>query len=357
MQRRQYLRWGLGLAGGFLSGQLGAHNSDFHTHVSESFNPEKLIWRERVLLGFGTTLWLKVAHDNVDQLETALSAAVGVIRQVERQMSLFDPDSALSRLNRTGSLQNPDVRLVAVLNLSEQVSHRSGGAFDITMQPLWQVWAKSAAENRLPAPSDVRRAQHFVHWRAVETTASQIRLNQRGMALSLNGIAQGYASDLVRATLQAYGIRHALIDTGETSLLGEGPDATAWRFEIESAAIAPLRATSRGERLIGKGGDEPLTSKPSLLISDGRAIATSSDAHTVFSADHRHHHILNPATGYSPSHWSSVTVIAGSCVMADALTKVFFMLPPQRVRSAAQFWGVDVVLQNKKGQWMSTQQG
>jgi thiamine biosynthesis lipoprotein ApbE len=43
--------------------------------------------------------------------------------------------------------------------------------------------------------------------------------------------------------------------------------------------------------------------------------------------------------------------------MADALTKVFFMLPPQRVRSAAQFWGVDVVLQNKKGQWMSTQEG
>ncbi len=357
MQRRQCLRWGLGLAGGFLSGQLGATNADFHAHAVESFNPEKLIWRERVFLGFGTTLWLKAAHENADQLEAALAAAVSVIRRVEGQMSLFDPDSALSRLNRTGSLQNPDARLVAVLNLSEQVSHRSGGAFDITMQPLWQVWAKAAAEHRVPALSEVRRARQLVHWHAVETTASQIRLNQRGMALSLNGIAQGYASDLVRATLQAHGIRHALIDTGETSLLGVGPDATPWRFEIESAAIVPRRTVSRNESLSGRGGDEWFTTAPTLLISNGRAIATSSDAHTVFSSDHRHHHILNPATGYSPSHWSSVTVIAGSCVMADALTKVFFMLPPPKVRSAARFWGVDVVLQNKKGQWMSTQEG
>ena len=354
MQRRQYLRWGLGLAGSFLSGQLGAQNAEFHADSFASFNPEKLVWRERVLLGFGTTLWLKAAHENADQLEAALAEAVDVIRQVECQMSLFDPDSALSRLNRTGSLQQPEAQLVRVLNVSAQVSHRSGGAFDITMQPLWQVWARAAAEHRLPALSDVQRARHLVHWRAVETMASEIRLNQRGMALSLNGIAQGYASDLVRASLQTHDIQHALIDTGETSLLGAGPDATPWRFEIESAAIVNRRNASRVERLSGKGGNESLTSKPMLLISDGRAIATSSDAHTVFSPDHRHHHILNPATGYSPSHWSSVTVIAESCVMADALTKVFFMLPPQQVRPAARFWGVDVVLQKKNGQWIST---
>ena len=356
MQRRQYLRWGLGLAGGFLSGQLGAHHAEFDGDSFASIQPEKLIWRERVLLGFGTTLWLKAGHENTDQLEAALAAAVSVIRQVEQQMSLFDPDSALSRLNRTGSLQQPDAHLVSVLKLAAQVSHRSGGAFDITMQPLWDVWSKAASEERLPNLRDVQRAQHLVHWRAVETTASQIRLNQRGMAVSLNGIAQGYASDLVRTTLQAYGIRHALIDAGETSLLGEGPDAKPWRFEIESAAITPQRRITRGERLAGNGGDKMLPSKPTLLISDGRAMATSSDAHTVFSQDHRHHHILNPATGYSPLHWSSVTVIAEKCVMADALTKVFFMLPPQRIRSAAQFWGVDVVLQNKKGQWISTQE-
>ena len=356
MQRRQCLRWGLGLAGSMLSGQVGAQATDGHADVHTVLQPEKLIWRERVLVGFGTSLWIKAAHDNADQLEAALTAAVTAIRQVERQMSLFDPDSALSRLNRTGTLHQPDAPLLAVLNLSSQISQRSGGAFDISMQPLWQVWSQAAAESRLPLRRDVERAQRRVNWRAVETTASQVRINQRGMGLSLNGIAQGYASDLARATLQAHDIRHALIDAGETALLGEGPDAKPWRFEIESAALAAqtMRSNANGSADTEKDG---LRQSPSIVISDGRAMATSSDAHTAFSPDHIHHHILNPVTGYSPRHWSSVTVIADSCVMADALTKVFFMLLPRQIRSAARFWNVDVVLQNKKGQWTSTLAG
>ena len=90
------------------------------------------------------------------------------------------------------------------------------------------------------------------------------------------------------------------------------------------------------------------------LVADGRAVATSSDAHTVFSADHRHHHIMDPHTGYSPTHWSSVSVLAPSCTLADALTKVFFTLPREQVQPVAQRWKVDVVLQDKAGHWTST---
>lgn len=339
MQRRQYLRWSLGMAGGLISGQLMAQTPG-PTDLN-SLGP--LIWRERLLVGFGTSLWIKAGHHNPDQLEAALTAAVQVIRSVENQMSLFDPDSALSRLNRTGILHQPDAPLRAVLNFSAQVSQRSGGAFDVSMQPLWRVWSEAAKAGSLPPHRLLQRAQRRVNWRAVEVTASQVRLNQPGMQLSLNGIAQGYASDLVRTSLQAHGIRHALIDTGETSLLGDGPDARPWAFDIESAAVAARTAG--------------LQNTPPVLISDGRAMATSSDAHTVFSPDHRHHHILNPTSGYSPQHWSSVTVIADRCVMADALTKVFFMLSPARVRAAARYWGVDVVMQDKKGQWLSTRPG
>lgn len=336
MQRRQYLRWSLGLAGGLLSGHWSAQAQE--SGVARL--TEKLIWRERLLVGFGTSLWLKAAHHNADQLEAALTAAVRAIRSVESQMSLFDPDSALSRLNRTGFLIQPDRSLRAVLNLSTQVAQQSGGTFDVSMQPLWQVWSDSMAAGTLPSKQAVQRAQRRVNWRAVEVGASQVRLNQPGMQLSLNGIAQGYASDLVRTILQSHGIQHALIDTGEISLLGEGPDAKPWAFDIESAAM-PSKTV-------------PSFDRPPVLISDGRAMATSSDAHTAFSADHRHHHILNPKSGYSPQYWSSVTVIADRCVLADALTKVFFMLPPSRVRQAARYWHVDVVLQDKAGQWLTT---
>ncbi len=324
--RRQFMRVALGLCAAGLSPQLLA---------AQSPDNAPLVWRQRAMLGFGTTLWLKAAHANADLLESALDEAVATIRQVEKQMSLFDPHSALSRLNARGQLRQPDSDLLAVLALAGDVSDRSAGAFDVSMQPLWRLWSTASAQGALPSARAIAHARKRVNWRAVEVSPAMIRLNQPGMALSLNGIAQGHASDKVKALLQARGIAHALIDTGETSLLGQAPDGSNWTFGIESAARAS-------------------TEVPPLLTGDGRAMATSSDAHTVFSADHLHHHIMDPRTGYSPTHWSSVTVLADRCALADALTKVFFMLPPESVRATARHWRVDVVLQDKAGRWTST---
>lgn len=321
--RRQFMRVGLGLFAAGLTPPLLAAQS-----------PDKapLVWRQRAMLGFGTSLWLKAAHPNAELLESALDEAVATIRQIEKQMSLFDPHSALSRLNARGQLSDPDPDLLGVLALARQVSARSDGSFDVSMQPLWRLWSRASEEGALPSPRAIARARSHVNWRAIEAKPALLRLNQPGMALSLNGIAQGHASDRVKALLQARGIRHALIDTGETSLLGEGPQGHPWRFGIESTAEASPEL-------------------PPVLVCDGRAMASSSDAHTAFSADHRHHHIMDPHSGYSPVYWSSVTVLAKRCALADALTKVFFMLPPEKIHAAARQWDVDVILQDKAGEW------
>lgn len=321
LQRRQCLRLAIGLAGAGVA--------------LPAFAGETLAWRQRALLGFGTTLWLKAAHADAGRVEQALDQAVAEIRRIERLMSLFDPHSALSQLNARGQLRWPAPELLQVLLLAQRVAAGSGGAFDPSMQPLWQLWSQAAAQGALPSPDAVERVRRRVDWRAIDASPALIRLNRPGMSLSLNGIAQGYASDRVKAVLQAHGIRHALIDTGETALLGRSPAGRAWTFAIEDAAGNALGA-------------------PPVLVNDGRAVATSSDAHTCFSADHRHHHIMDPHTGYSPTHWASVTVLAASCTLADALTKVFFMLPPARIRAEARRWGVDVVLQDKAGHWTST---
>jgi thiamine biosynthesis lipoprotein len=170
-----------------------------------------------------------------------------------------------------------------------------------------------------------------VNWQAVEVTSDAVRLNLKGMGVSLNGIAQGYAADAVKAVLQAHGIQHAQIDAGETALLGQAPGGQPWTLAVES-----------------------VNKSAPVLQMDGRAIATSSDAHTAFSPDHLHHHILNPHTGYSPTHWASVSVLAPSCVLADALTKVFFMQSPQQMQVTAKAWGVDVLAQRKSGEWVAT---
>ncbi|MFM7657301.1 MAG: FAD:protein FMN transferase [Burkholderiaceae bacterium] len=338
MKRRQCLVWGWGLFTVGLSNSLLANA----WAADRAASAGKLVWRERALLGFGTSLWIKAAHENADQLESALNAAVKSIRHIERQMSLFDPDSVISQLNRQRKLNHADRDLISVLNLSQQIARGSGGSFDISMQPLWQVWSRATEAHQLPSPKQVQAAQRLVNWRAIELSASTVRLNTPGMALSLNGVAQGYAADVARKALQQQGIRHAMIDTGETGFLGQAPNGKDWRVRIEDAIAQPGQP------------DQVRASRGPLLRSDGRAMATSSDAHTVFTEDRRYHHILDPRTGYSPQHWSSVTVLAPSCAKADALTKVFFMLPPSRIQAECERWGVDVVLQDKAGQWRSS---
>ncbi len=322
MQRRQLLQLGMGLG-------LG-HGLGVHAAAHES-----LIWQERSLVGFGTTLWIKAAHTDAGRLKQTLDASVQAIRSVEKQMSLFDPDSAVSRLNRLGELRQPDVELVSVLSLAQHVSLRSAGAFDVTMQPLWGLWSLHSQTQTVPSAKALLQTRSLVNWRALTVSPEVVRLNVKGMGVSLNGIAQGYAADKVRAVLQSHGVQHALIDTGETTVLGQSSKAEDWRFAVEPSAAS--------------------TVTPPLISPHGWALATSSDSHTVFSADHVHHHILNPLTGDSPSHWASVSIIAPSCALADALTKVFFMCPPQGVERLAKAWGVDVVLQDKRGEWFSYQ--
>ena len=321
MPRRQLLQVGMGLCATALAGQGHA---------------AALIWRERAMLGFGTTLWMRAGHTNASQLDAALDAAVQALRAIEGEMSLFNPDSAVSRLNATGVLQKPSMHMRSVLAWSELVARRSGGSFDISMQPLWQVWAEVQGPQAAPSSPAIQRAKRLVNWRAVEVSADSVRLNTQGMGISLNGIAQGYAADVVREVLQSHGIAHAQIDAGETTLLGQAPGGQPWTLGVEDVALAKH------------------PHKAPVLRMDGRAVATSSDAHTVFSADHLNHHILNPHTGYSPTHWSSVTVLAPCCVLADALTKVFFMQPPLQMLATAKAWGVDVLAQRKNGEWVAT---
>ena len=318
MKRRQILQLGMGLG-------LGVNAAA----------RESLVWQERSLLGFGTTLWIKAAHTDAGSLQQALNESVKAIRSVEKQMSLFDPDSAVSRLNRLGELRRPDPELLSVLILAQHVSQRSAGAFDVTMQPLWNLWSLHSQSQTLPSSKALSQTRSLVNWQAMSVSPEVVRLNVKGMGVSLNGIAQGYAADKVRSVLQAHGVQHALIDTGETTLLGQSPKGDAWRFAVQPSVASPLT--------------------PPVIHSNGWALATSSDAHTVFSADHVHHHILNPHTGDSPTHWATVSVIAPSCAMADALTKVFFMCPTERVGRLAKAWGVGVVLQDKRGEWFSYQ--
>lgn len=314
--RRHVLQCGLGL------GALGA------TGAASS---QDLQWRQRAMLGFGTTLWLQAAHSDAARCEAALDASVRAIRRIEHELSLFNEDSALCRLNRQGHLHAAPPHLRQVLRTAQHIARASAGALDVSMQPLWTLWAQAAQHGGAPSAQALARGLQRVNWRAIEQRGHDILLNQAGMALSLNGLGQGHAADVVRDTLRRHDVRHALIDTGEVLPVGQAQGATPWTWRIASA--------------------RPDAPQGPRLAPSGWAMATSSGATTPFSDDHRDHHIIDPRVGRSPQHWASVTVLAPSATWADALTKVAFMTPAQHLRAMSKAWGVAVVAQDLAGRW------
>jgi thiamine biosynthesis lipoprotein len=291
-----------------------------------------LHWRERALIGFGTTLWLRAAHEDAGRVDRALDEAVRTLRHIEAQMSLFRTDSALVRLNRNGHLPDPDPDLLQVLHLARRVAERSQGAFDITVQPLWALWQRAHAEGRRPSPGELAAARARVDWRGVSATKAEVRLARPGMALTLNGVAQGHAAGRVREVLRRHGIAHALLDTGEWAPMGQSPQGGPWQL-----GLADPR---HGAHVLA------------TLQADGRALAVSSDAHLRFGtdpADDLEHHILDPRTGHSPRHLSTVAVLADSPALADALTKVMFMGTAEQALAQARAWRVGVIAVDKQG--------
>ncbi len=326
--RRQYLRLGMGLGAFAVYPSLSLAAAGSAVQDASA----RLSWHERSLTGFGTTLWLRAGDPSADKAEAALEHSVKLLRRIESQMSLFDEHSAISRLNRNGELHKPSRELLQVIALSSKIATASSGAFDITMQPLWELWARAQAESRLPARHELQAARQRVNWRALQASTDRILL-KKGMSLSMNGIAQGFAADALRTQMQAMGIQHAMLDTGETAVLGAAPGGSPWRFGIEDVYVKEAKPAQ------------------AATVPDGYALATSSDAHTTFTEDRLHHHILDPRTGDSPGWWSSVSVMAKSAALADGLTKVFFMLPPDQVAQVAKRWNVAVILQDKQGRW------
>ena len=280
--------------------------------ASQAISTNALQRVERTSWALGSHISITALHTDAAQAKAAVDAAFTEIELVESLMSIYREESQLSRLNRDGVLEDPHPYLLEVLRTANELSARTGGAFDITVQPLWNVYAQAQQQGELPSQSDIKAARRRIGWQRVELPpvqvlgGGQVRLRGNGTAITLNGIAQGFAADLVDETLRAHGIQHALIDTGEIGALGGKSDGDGWTIGIQHP----------------RHPDAYL----SLASLAGRCLATSGDYATTFSADFEHHHLLDPRTGRSPTELSSVSIAADSAMEADALSTAVFVL-------------------------------
>jgi FAD:protein FMN transferase len=167
------------------------------------------------------------------------------------------------------------------------------------VQPLWLATATGV---------DTAKARSLIGWDRVRLSTQEVRLDP-GQALTLNGIAQGWAADRIADLLRAAGFTDALVDMGEIAALGPGPEA-GW----------PVQIASPEGRTIGK------------TRLDNRALATSSPLGTLIG-DGRPH-ILGPQ-GQSPT-WQTVSVSAPSAAVADALSTAFCLMDRASINRALQ---------------------
>jgi len=340
MHRRRFLMMASGAGAAAALGSLGwpapsqaggpaADDGSGHLEPSQLGRAECSSW------ALGSRVSMIALHRREELAQAALKAALAEVRRVEEVLSLYWPDSPLCRLNRAGSIDQPDPYLLTVLRQARAVSQLTGGAFDVTVQPLWQAYAQAKELKRLPDAGQIASARGKVDWRKLEVRPERIRLLGDGMAVTLNGIAQGFAADRALAALRQHGVSGALVNTGEVGAMGHKDGAKTWTVGVQHPR--------HQDAYIG------------LAQLSGRCVATSGDYATTFSKDRRHHHIFDPSTGQSPVDFSSVTIVAASGIEADALSTAAFVLGPKRgfelVRSRP---GTEGMFVRKNGQILTT---
>lgn len=289
----------------------------------------------RTSWALGTQVQLTVFHNEAKAANRALDEAFAELSRVEAVMSLYRPDSEICRLNRTGRLDTPHPYMIKVLETANRVSKQTDGAFDITVQPLYQLYARYKEAGTLPGETDIAAVLKRIGWQRVELTENSVLLKGEGTEITLNGIAQGFAADAVGSVLTAHGIRHALIDTGEVNAVGGHAERENWTVGIK----------------------HPRQENGLLALAqlNGRCLATSGDYETRFGTGYESHHLLDPHTGHSPRELSSVSVAAPSALEADALSTAVFLTGLDRgMKLIESMPGADALFVTKSGRVVKT---
>ena len=240
-------------------------------------------------LGARTSITLRHPPENAKHI---FSAVQDELQRIEAQFSLYQPNSALSRLNRYGLLRAPSADFLSLCAEVSDVHALTAGRFDPTVQTIWDSLDSGDA---MPKTSNIG-------WQQVTYTRRAVKLGPR-QKLTFNGIAQGFATDKITALIRQFGLRDVLVNIGEYRASGR-----PFRLGIADP----------GEGLIG-----------TVQLTDA-AVATSSAAADQIAG---RSHLIDPG-GTNPPHWSTVSVVAKTAALADGASTAFALMSRNRIRDA-----------------------
>lgn len=292
--------------------------------------PRLAVWRGVAL---GADAQLQVHHPDPAEGRRLIDLALAEVARLEAVLSLYRPDSALVALNRAGRLDGPPLDLLRILAESAGFHRLTGGAFDVTVQPLWDLYAAHfadpAADPAGPPPPALAATLARVGQAGLRVGDDVIAFARPGMAATLNGIGQGYVTDRVTELLRGQGVAHALVDMGEARAIGDRPGGGPWAIGLED----PRRPGAIAE---------------TIGLAD-RAVSTSGGYGTPLDAAGRFNHIFDPRTGSTSSRYRAVSVVAPTATEADALSTAFCLMPTAAIDAVARTRGLAVHVAARDG--------
>lgn len=275
-----------------------------------------------------------------ERCEEAAEAAAAEILRIDNLLSVGLESSEISRINREGrGILSDDT--AAIVEESLELWERTGGAFDITVYPLMELWGFTTQNFRVPSQAELDALLLQVGTEKLHYNSAS-RLLELGEAagIDLGGIAKGYTSHRLMDIFAEYELRGGIVSLGgNLQCYGLKPDGSLWRCGIRN----PLDPENPYSYL-------------GILAVDGKALITSG-AYERFFVDEAsgvtYHHILDPKTGYPVrSDLNSVTIVSDYGMLADGLSTSCYILG---LEGAIEYWreygeDFDMVLMTNEGE-------
>jgi thiamine biosynthesis lipoprotein len=264
-----------------------------------------------------------VRHASTPGPKAVQAEVENILAEVDRQFSTYRSDSDIERFNNlpANHCQKMPTPILELIRVGEQLSSQSDGSYDLTVEPLLNLWGfgPQAREEKVPSAEALAEVRQRVGHRHLRIDGDQL-CKDAAVEVDFNSIAAGYAVDTIAARLEALGIHDYLAEaTGELKAVGKKLDGSPWRIALEE----PRDDQQVAERVIAV---------------DGYGVSTSGDYRNYFEqGGRRYSHTFDARTGTPVLHTlASVTVIHPSALMADGLSTLLLILGPERGWDYAQ---------------------
>ena len=298
---------------------------------SQSLPEQEIFSQTRSLMD--TTVTITAVSSNETSAAEIIDHAFEKMNYVDELMNNYDNSSEISTLNNEAEVTNADPELVDVISRSTYYSEKSSGAFDISIQPILDLWASKYAPggtNQPPTSDEINETLKLVNYSAIMIEGNNVSMNN-GMKITLGGVAKGYAVDAAVESMVNDGIISGFVNAGgDGRYIGTKPDGSHWRVGLQN----PDKS------------EEAVT----IMNIQDVAVATSGNYERYFSDEAKVSHIADPRTGYPSGNLISSTVIAETAMDADALaTSVFILGEEEGIAMVEELEGVEcLIITNNK---------